>query len=490
MSERATGPALPSPRSDAAGPLHLGGLWSRLSGGLGHLAMRMWQRLFAPQTVERVMPQTLMGRASLTILVPLILVQIISTYVFFYNYRTAVSHRLEADLAGDLAAISFEFNASREADQRTRQMADAKRSMDVQVSFEPGAQLVDDNAVMTASDADDSLERTVWEALGRPFVIDRMRFRPEHLVSVRIQENEGILDVLVPRQRIFGSNSTLVFVIWMTGSSILLFGVATVYLRSQVAAVRRLARAADAFGKGREVADFPAEGAFEVRQAARAFNIMRDRIKRQIAQRTEMLAGVSHDLRTPLTRMKLQLAMMTGAGTEDVAAMRDDLDEMERMLEAYLAFARGDGAEAAVISNPAELLTELVGRFRREGAEIALDADTLPGRVALKPIAFGRCLGNLIANAVRYGRNIAVSAAYAEGFIHIHVDDDGPGIPPDKREEAFRAFHRLEPSRNTRTGGIGLGLTIARDLVRGMGGDVVLGTSPAGGLRASLRIPV
>jgi two-component system osmolarity sensor histidine kinase EnvZ len=460
-------------------------------GGLNTVVERWWNRWLVGERIERVMPATLMARVSLTILVPLILVQIISTYVFYDNHLATVTERLQSDLAGDLAAISTAYDDFTDASARERLATTAERTLGMTVTFQPDARLPDDpNVVRNLADADNGVERMVWETLGRPFLVDRYRFRRDRLVSVRIQQNDGVLSVLVARRRVFDSISTLIFVVWMTGSSILLFGVATVYLRNQVAAVRRLARAADLFGKGREVQDFPAGGAFEVRQAGRAFNLMRDRIQRQITQRTEMLAGVSHDLRTPLTRMKLQLAMMTGASAEDAAALRDDVVEMERMLEAYLAFARGDGAETAQPTNLAELLVDVVARFRREGADIALDIGNLPGRIPLKPIALGRCLGNLIANAVRYGRHIAVTAAHVGGFIQIDVDDDGPGIPLAKREEAFRAFHRLEPSRNPKTGGIGLGLTIARDLVRGMGGDIALGDSPLGGLRATLRIPV
>jgi two-component system osmolarity sensor histidine kinase EnvZ len=278
-------------------------------------------------------------------------------------------------------------------------------------------------------------------------------------------------------------------VIWMVGSSILLFGVATVYLRSQVAIVRRLGRAAENFGKGREVPNFPSDGPFEVRQAARAFNLMRARIQRQIAQRTEMLAGVSHDLRTPLTRLKLQLAMMEKSA--DVADLREDVAEMERMLEAYLAFARGDGAEESAPANVAALIEDVVSRYSRDGAApVGLTTTALPKQMALKAVAFERCLGNLVGNAVRYGTRVEVHARRFEGTIQIDVDDDGPGIPADKREEVFRAFLRLEPSRNPETGGVGLGLTIARDVARGMGGEVSLGDSPLGGLRATLTIPL
>ncbi len=472
---RETGPQVPAGRDD----------W------IAEAIVKAWQKLFPPQPLERVMPATLMARASLAILIPLILVQVISTYVFFDNHLSAVNERIEDDLAGDLAGVSMAFADLRDPADRERVIGNARKAMGFDVSFLPGAALKDERAVHGDKGADTSLKRAVWQVVGRSFVIDTLKFRLDRLVLVQIQQDDGLLNIMVPRSRIqAGGNSTLVFVMWLTGSSVLLFGVATVYLRSQVASVRRLARAAEAFGKGREVQNFPAEGALEVRQAARAFTIMRERIQRQIAQRTEMLAGVSHDLRTPLTRMKLQLAMMTGASPEDVTAMRDDVTEMERMLESYLAFARGDGAETAVPSNPAELLADVTGRFRREGADIALELGALPTRLPLKPVAFGRCLGNLVANAVRYGRKVRVSAIQAAGFLHIDVDDDGPGIPPDKREEAFRAFHRLEPSRNPRTGGIGLGLTIARDLVHGMGGDITLASSPMGGLRATLRIPL
>jgi len=444
-----------------------------------------------PGALDKVMPRTLMARVSLTIVVPLILMQVISTFVFYDNHVSAMSRRMNADLAGDVASVQAFLGDFHTPEERAWLAVSAKQTMDLDVSLLDGATLTTDRRLIDdPDDPADVLEDELWQALRRPFTIDTLRYRTDRLVAIQVQMQEGVLQILVPRSRIFGSNSTYVFVIWMVGSSMLLFGVATAYLRGQVRAVRRLAQAADSFGKGREVPDFPAEGAFEVRQAARAFNIMRERIQRQITQRTDMLAGVSHDLRTPLTRMKLQLAMMTNAAPDDIAALREDLSEMERMLEAYLAFARGEGTEEATPTDVAELMESVVGRFRREGANISLHAGDLLPRAAMKPIAFERCLGNLIGNAVRYGKTVDVSASRGGGLLNVHVDDDGPGIAPEKREEAFRAFHRLEPSRNPKTGGIGLGLTIARDIVRGMGGEIILDQSPAGGLRASLRIPL
>ena len=447
-----------------------------------------WLKWPEPTALERIMPRTLMARVSLTIVVPLILVQVISTYVFYDNHWDAMSRRMTQDLAGDIAAVSASMSQFTEPAERAWFAENARQTMELDVSFAPGAKLESADAVNEPEDL-----RTFREALRsvvrQPFSIDRLSFRVDRQVAIRVQIEDGVITVLAPRRRIF-SNSTLIFVVWMVGSSILLFGVATVYLRSQVAIVRRLGRAVENFGKGREVPDFPSDGPFEVRQAARAFNLMRGRIQRQIAQRTEMLAGVSHDLRTPLTRLKLQLAIMEKSRADDVADLQGDVAEMERMLEAYLAFARGDGAEEAAPANIAETIEDVVGRYRRDGAQIDLAVQGLPKQMALKAVAFERCLGNLIGNAVRYGKRVEVHARKRDGAVEINVDDDGPGIPAEKREDVFKAFHRLEPSRNPETGGVGLGLTITRDIVRGMGGDVTLADSPLGGLRASLTIPL
>ena len=453
------------------------------------LVVPAWLKWLDPAHLEKIMPRTLMVRATLTIIVPVILVQVISTYVFYDNHWDVVSRRMAADLAGDIAAVKSFLDTYPAPEHQTWMIENARQTMALDVTVQPGATLVPPNVMDGSSDLSDPLHDTLWQVLGRPFTVDLFEFRTDRLISIRVQMDNGVLTVLVPRRRIL-NNNTYVFVLWMTGSSLLLFGVATAYLRSQVRTVRRLAQAADSFGKGREGPDFPAEGAFEVRQAARAFNIMRDRIERQMSQRTDMLAGVSHDLRTPLTRMKLQLSMMSAAASEDVTALHEDLGEMERMLEAYLAFARGDGAEDDMPADLAALLENVAQRFRREGVDIALEMASISTPVALKVVAFERCIGNLVGNAARYGKHVVVTAAHTGTFIQITVDDDGPGIPVKQREEAFKAFHRLEPSRNPLTGGVGLGMTIARDIVRGMGGDITLDESPAGGLRVTVRIPL
>jgi two-component system osmolarity sensor histidine kinase EnvZ len=214
---------------------------------------------------------------------------------------------------------------------------------------------------------------------------------------------------------------------------------------------------------------------------------MRDRLARQVAQRTEMLAGVSHDLKTPLTSMKLQLAMMPQ--TPEAEGLATDVADMERMIEGYLAFARGEGNEPVVPVDLTLLAESVVERFRRNGASIDLHCEgTIKGQA--RKDALRRCVNNIIGNAVRYAPHVAVRVGKRGEMLEIVVDDDGPGIPPDKREEVFKAFFRLESSRNLKTGGTGLGLTITRDILRGHGGDVVLETSPLGGLRAKMQLPV
>jgi two-component system osmolarity sensor histidine kinase EnvZ len=278
----------------------------------------------------------------------------------------------------------------------------------------------------------------------------------------------------------------LIFMSWMVTTALITCAVATLFLKNQIRSLRRLAVAAEAFGKGRDMPDFKPEGAAEVRQAAAAFLLMRERIRRQISQRTEMLAGVSHDLRTPLTRMKLELELL-GDG-EEVQGLRADLLEMQQMIEGYLAFARGEGDEQPAVGDLVELIADVVAAARRGGAEVALSApDEL--HVAFRRDALRRCVMNLIANAARYGSHVWVTVVAGRLAVDVMVDDDGPGIPEAQREAVFRPFFRLEMSRNRATGGVGLGLTIARDIMHNHGGDLTLETAPTGGLRARLHLP-
>jgi two-component system osmolarity sensor histidine kinase EnvZ len=306
-------------------------------------------------------------------------------------------------------------------------------------------------------------------------------------VIIRVQLPGGVLHVEAPRKRLF-SGTLYLFLIWLVGSALLLFGVAAVFMKNQVRAIRRLAGAAEAFGMGRDLGPIKPEGATEVRQAAVAFNRMQERIRRFVAQRTDMLAGISHDLRTPLTRMRLALALLPAPAQEDAAALTQDVEEMERMVAAYLAFARGEGQEQPVPADLVALVEDVASRARRDGAKISVEAPDIL-MMPLRADSLRRCFGNLLDNARKHARRIAVvveQAARPEGggWATVVVDDDGPGISAEQREEAFRPFATLS------AGGTGLGLAIARDIARAHGGDILLEDSPLGGLRARVRLPV
>ena len=308
-----------------------------------------------------------------------------------------------------------------------------------------------------------------------------------HRIRISVDVHDGVLTAIVPRDRITVSSPDM-FPLLMMVSSLILLTVAILFLRNQVRPIERLARAADAFGKGRDVPDFKPYGATEVRRAAQAFLTMRERINAHVQQRTEMLAGVSHDLKTPLTRIRLQLAMMNQ--TPDVEALSDDIDEMEGMLNDYLDFARGEGGEKSELVDLGRLVrdaSEAARRARRGELELQVPEGVL---LAVKQKALRRCVTNLIDNALKHGNRATVSLDLEARFADIHIDDDGPGIPPDQREEAFRPFRRLDEGRNLQSGGVGLGLSIARDIARAHGGDLLLGDSPRGGLRATIRLPV
>jgi two-component system osmolarity sensor histidine kinase EnvZ len=386
-------------------------------------------------------------------------------------------------LAGDVAVVVELMQKSSDVDTAAAITQLAYDKMDLSVSFMPGSRL-SDKKYKSFDPLRDMLRRALNDRLSYPFDID-MAHAPE-TIAIRVGVPEGVYVILSPERRIY-TPTTQVFIIWMTGSSILLSAIALLFMRNQIRPIRRLAEAAEAIGKGRDVPLFKLEGASEVRQAGAALMVMRDRLKRQITQRTTMLAGVSHDLRTPLTRMKLQLELMPHS--DETRELGSDILEMETMLDAYLAFARGEEGEPAVLTDLGELLGEVVLAARRQNARIRLNVPE-GAAVTLRRNAMKRCLANLIGNAVRYGKESQVNVAVHSNAVDIVVDDDGPGISPDRREEVFRPFTRLEESRNVDTGGVGLGLTIARDIARFHGGDIVLEDSPLGGLRARVWLPV
>ncbi|MBT3237793.1 MAG: HAMP domain-containing protein [Rhodospirillaceae bacterium] len=433
--------------------------------------------------IKRFLPTSLLGRSLMIIVMPLILLQVIAGLIFYESHWDKVSLRLSRNVAGDIAGVINLMHMYPGDINRANIANLASVDFAMTTEFRNG-EILSKTAAKPADAMQETLFKALREGVRLPFRVG-MDDDGRHVV-IDVQLTDGVLRVVVNRKRLF-SSTTYVFVIWMVGSSLILFAVATIFMRNQVKPIRRLAEAADDFGKGRDAPNFKPEGASEVRRAAAAFIAMRERIGRQIEQRTGMLSGVSHDLRTPLTRMKLQLEMASAdSGLENI---KDDISEMEHMLEEYLAFARGEGGEEAVPTDLGGLLDDVVGRSRRKGGVIDLHVES-DIRMPLRPNAFQRAVTNLIENATRYADHVSVRAGQRDDVIEITIDDDGPGIPEAQREDVFKPFFRIDQSRNLDTGGVGLGMSIARDVVRGHGGDIELADGPGGGLRARIRLPV
>jgi two-component system, OmpR family, osmolarity sensor histidine kinase EnvZ len=432
--------------------------------------------------IKRVLPRSMFGRSLLIVVVPLILLQAIAAWVFYDRHWAAVSWRLSAGVAGDIGLVIEAIELVDSPSKTARLLESAAAVTDLDFTMKP-ADTLPSTAPTTGSLLEDQLTQAMQGRVAVPYRITASD--DPWGIRIEAQLPQGVLAVEVPRKRLY-SPTTYIFVMWMVGSSLVLFAIATVFLRNQVKSLRRLAAAADSFGKGRSVPFYKVEGAAEIRQAALAFMTMRDRIRRQIRQRTQMLAGVSHDLRTPLTRMKLALELL--GNDPAVEELKSDVVEMERMVHGYLDFARGEGTEEPVETDVSLLLEDIAAAMRREGT--TLSVATGPECVMpVRPNALRRCLGNLISNARCYGTHVwLTSIAVADG-VDIFVDDNGPGIPEADRDRVFRAFVRLDTSRNPTTGGVGLGLTIARDVARSHGGDVRLETSPQGGLRVRVHLP-
>lgn len=441
-----------------------------------------WARLV--RAIKRLMPTSLFGRSLLIIVLPVAIMQVAVTWAFFDAHWETVTSRLSEGLAGDIAWAVESYGDDPSPTALAKIAQRAERSMSLSIVLQEGRTLPTGRRPSLFAALDRSLQRALEARLDAPFWFDTTRY-PAY-VDIRVQTAKGVLRIIAPRDRAFATQGHI-FILWMTGVTLLLTGIAIGFIRNQVRAIERLAEAADAFGRGGEVAAFKPYGAREVRQAAAAFIAMKDRIQAHIEQRTVMLAAVGHDLRTPLTRLKLELAL--AEPSDRIAAMKGDLAEMEHMIDEYLDFARGEGGEAAETLALETLIGAVVQGAEHLGAQIHVAVEPQL-EIQARPMALKRALSNLVINAASHGRRVEISAAHCDqDSIEIAIEDDGPGIDPARYEEAFRPFSRLDESRNQNEKGVGLGLAIARDVARNHGGDVRLAPSALGGLKAILRLP-
>jgi len=434
--------------------------------------------------LKRRLPTSLWGRSLLIIVIPIMVMQGAVTWAFFDMHWQTVTARLSEGLAGDVA-WAVETYQDDPSPQNLAVIADrAERSVQLSIAFRAGDTLPEEPEPGPVGVVDRTLEAALAGRLDQPFWFSTTRY-PAY-VDIQVQQPGGVLRVIAPRERAVATQAHI-FVLWLMLATVLLMSVAILFIRNQVRAIERLAEAAEAFGRGELSPRFKPHGAREVRQAATAFLAMRDRIQRHIEQRTALLASVSHDLRTPLTRLRLELAL--APKFKRASAMQGDLDEMEHMIDEYLAFAKGEAGEAPQPIEIAPLLVAMGEDVRRAGAEVEVIAP--PELTAsLRPMAIRRALMNLSGNAAAHGEHVRLSArALTSGGIEITIEDDGPGIPEAMHDEAFLPFSRLDESRNQNRKGVGLGLAIARDVVRGHGGDITLDRSDLGGLKAVVRLP-
>ena len=434
--------------------------------------------------LKSMMPTGLYGRALLIIIMPMVILQSVVAFVFMERHWNTVTRRLSAAVTQDIAALIDIYGSFPQDPDKNALRRIALERLSLSIDFLPVSEMPPPGPKPFFSLLDQALSQEISRQIRRPFWIDTVG--RSNLVEIRIRLDDTVMRVFAQRSAAYASNSEI-FLWWMIGTSLVLLSVAIIFLRNQIKPILRLADAAESFGKGRDVPGFRPRGAREVRRAALAFIEMKRRVERTMEQRTTMLAGVSHDLRTVLTRFKLELALI-GDGPE-VEALKKDVDEMGRMVEAYLAFARGDLGEVPAPTDMAAFLDELKGDAERHGHTTSVVFYGHP-IVTVRPAAFRRCLANLVSNAARFAKAISITGHRDHRWLTITVDDDGPGIPVELREEVFRPFLRLDDARNQDEGGTGLGLAIARDIARAHGGDITLGESPMGGLRATVRVPV
>ncbi len=434
----------------------------------------------------KLLPKTLFFRTMLLIFIPLIVVQAVSIVAFINGNWTRLGKRLSDNLTSDMAMVidytQFDRYKVEEFEKLTQ------RNWDMAVNFYPNSEK--HNALNRASKNNKLVTGFLEESLQKRFpeYISKIYMSPkDDILLVFVDTPDGLYQFGTSSKNIFTS-AIFGFLAWMVGTSLLLFLVAVLFLRIQVRSIANLAQSAEDFGKGIDNKDFKPYGSSEVRKAGIAFIKMKERIQRQISERTQMLAGVSHDLRTPLTRMKLQAEMMPAG--PDKNDFIQDISEMEKMLDGYLDFVSGEGGEKSIFVDMNEMILSILNKFRNKKALIRYSTNDQVSAIQGREQALKRALTNVISNAFDFGKTVAVNLESNNRNMEITIDDDGPGIPKDKREEVFKAFYRIEGSRNKETGGVGLGLSIAKDVITSHGGKIELHDSGMGGLRVLISIPL
>jgi two-component system, OmpR family, osmolarity sensor histidine kinase EnvZ len=441
-----------------------------------------WRR--ALRWLRRQIPTGLYARSLLIIILPMVILQAVVTYLFMERHWHMVTERLSSAVTRDIAAIIDIMQTYPQTDDYAQLKRISSQRLGLTVSVEKNGTLPPPRPKPFFAILDDLLSEEIAKQIGKPFWIDTVG--NSRVVEIRILVGKDVVTVFAPRGAAYASN-THIFIVWMVVTSLILIGISILFLRGQIRPILALAKAAESFGKGQKMpSEFSPRGADEVRRASLAFILMRERIERHVEQRTAMLTGVSHDLRTILTRFKLQLAL--AGDNKDLEPLHKDVEDMQSMLEGYLAFVRSEAEEDVGTVRLSQLVKRLEMEAELEGKVFE---GTVEGadEIRVRPNAFNRLVTNLTSNALRYANTLHFSAQHGAKWLTVTIDDDGPGVPENLRDDVFKPFFRLDSARNLDATGTGLGLAIARDIARSHGGNVTLGDSPLGGLRAVIRIP-
>jgi len=433
--------------------------------------------------LKRFLPGSLFGRAFLILVVPMLLMQTTAIYYFYAEHWEKVERHFSMSLAGDVGFLLHEIQYTKPEHLQEVEIL-AHDFLRIEIHKEPADPEIRHFPRATDDDVFAPFVDRLRDTIDEPFLIRRSP--GENKVILRIKLPDSVVRMQFSLKRLTNITADI-FIWWMIGSSLLLLTVATLFLRNQIRPIRKLAEAAENFGKGQESPDFRPQGASEVRQAGRSFIAMRERLTRMIGARTEMLAAISHDLRTPLTRMRLALAMLPDQ--KYVKPLLSDVQDMEKMIQEYLDFARGGSGEQPKHMKLSALLNDIVGKYVQQKKDVTLRLGADPD-ITVFPGAMRRCFYNIIDNALRYGQRCTLHSEATANSVEILIDDDGPGIPPEQRELAKQPFKRLDLSRNADTVGTGLGLSIVQDIVLRHGGEMSLEDSPLGGLRVRIVLPV
>lgn len=441
-----------------------------------------WKRF--TRWLRRRLPMGLYARSLLIIIIPMVLLQSVVAFVFMERHWQLVTQRLSNAVTRDVAALVDLIETYPQDPAYTEIIRIARERLDLNIVIDPGGELPPPRPKPFFSILDQILSEEISGQIRLPFWIDTVG--ESKIIEIRIKLQDKILRVYAQRNYAYASN-THIFLVWMVGTSLVLLGIAILFLRGQIRPILALTKAAESFGKGQRSDDFSPRGADEVRRAGLAFMRMRERIERQMEQRTAMLTGVSHDLRTILTRFKLELAL-AGSRNPDLDNLNQDVDDMQVMLEGYLAFAKGEAEEDVGQLRLSALFARLEADARLTGKKITSQIEG-DDEISVRPNAFTRLVTNIVSNACRHAGTIEIDARHRAKWLTITIDDDGPGIPESAREDVFKPFFRLDEARNLNASGTGLGLAIAKDIATSHGGTVALSDSPLGGLRVTIRVP-